>query len=305
MRKISNEDGYTIMEILIVIAILGVIVMPFFKIILDAVAIGNASQQSVDYSYLAQDIFEKIKADSILLSDDVKNLKDNKTATMTYGKSGVDFDIELKFTKRPYSADISSSGALDGGDIEDILNPIFINVKPETDGGFSIVKNNVELWSQAGVSGNNKFTIRVDKEDGKNSYSLSYLYPDGSSVKESATSYFDSNVNADSVQFKVIAPANNQNQLEFNFLNMTTGSDGRFLKVFEFDDTDSKVKIGTTFVYNGKNVTTSSVYIYSGLSQVTNLATEKINWYEVEVIFKKDGKLLDRYISTVRKDISK
>jgi len=61
INKIKNQQGFTLVEVLLALAVLSIIIIPFTEIFITSTAVDNASKRNIKATYLAQKYMEMAK----------------------------------------------------------------------------------------------------------------------------------------------------------------------------------------------------------------------------------------------------
>jgi len=287
---LKNEKGMTLLELLIAVAILALVVGPYFSQFVTSVEIGERSERVVRAEFVAQAVLEEEKQRIKILDDGKPKERDGFQVVVSYEN---------------HSGDINTSdGSLEfyDGAVEPDYTLVPVVKSSSTDVQFRPLSK-ASYTTASGIDRGGLLTIYLESTPVDNQYEMYYQIGVGNKTK-----LYDSMTITDGevVNLKFQAPQDtsaedvlpNTNLMSINLINNTEGKKERLLQLHEFDDDYRNFNFSTDNSSSGE--VTLFLKLTSDVAANVNVR-QGYYWVHIEV-FDSAKELMAELHSAVRKE---
>lgn len=281
---IKDQKGFTLLELLIAVAILALVMSPFFSQFVKSTEIGERSERIVRAEYIAQKAIEEEKR-LVSLPDSGNTrsfVEDNFTVVLTYSDKTSDVNTsneQLKLFIDDTSPDL-------------VIKPTISLSKVSLD----FYKNAALISSINDMPYGDKLSLYLDSNASVSSYSLNFDIEGGESG--SITNLTKLDTEDVILRFEGVESGVNGTLLNVILVNRTDGTDERKMKLFEVDDLENNFNFITGIGSSG-DVETTLKLISNPSTQIDN----NLDYYWVQVqVIDSSGEVMAELYSSVRKE---
>lgn len=268
-----NKKGYTIIEVLLTIAVVGILMVPVMQFFTNSIEIGQKSRRQVKAAYIAQDYLEMAK----VKAQQGKTLDETALVDTTVNETEGIYDISITYMED--NGTLKSSDEIKFGDSSVDDSDLTINVSKD---GIK-VENEFEKKSD-----NRKYTLKISGtgED----YQLQFTYLIGEEIL--LIPFID--VKKDNVDDPITAKAYVVAAgLDDTYLTINNECDRPF-NIYIYDDENNNFNVDAE-----NNFGNSDVNIISNLNSDEQDSINLNNIYRIKVDVSIDGKVLETLESFV------
>jgi len=282
----KNNKGFTLVELLIAVAILAAVIGPYFTQFVTSTKIGERSERIVRAEFIAQRILEEEKRSSLKpeLGNSRTIEEDGFDIVITY------FDESNNVNNPSNSLDLYSNDVTTRYVIRPDIQDTNLNVDINIDGGATLLP-----ISSLGFGSELKLELKSTSVT--NQYILSYSENGGPSVTLDTFSL----MSQEDASFRFNGQTNGTTDTLLNFVisNKTFGTDDeRKIVVYEFDDTKRN------FNFKTDTSSTGDVELYLKLSSAeTSSTTNDLDYYWIQIdVQDSTGTTVTELYSAIRKE---
>lgn len=112
----KNENGLTLIELVVTVAVLSIVILPFFGIFTNAAKLDERSKNDMTANYLAQQLAEEARNEPFALSGDMSWTRKEEGTAYIFTKSDLDgafSKFSAQVTYEPLSLSVSPNGLQD------------------------------------------------------------------------------------------------------------------------------------------------------------------------------------------------
>ncbi len=285
---LKNQKGVTLLEVLIAVAILAMIIGPYFSKFIQATEIGERSERVVRAEFVAQDYLEREKrlpnipvaGNKNIINDIDSNMRVEITYSDQTGQvEGTAGDIQVYSENTTKDLVITPTNV--GGDVE-------LSITNSSD---------VVLVSSISVPDSEVINIILSETTTNDLYDVKYSVAGGSELDIGSVTKLAGEIvrfSLDSQKLLNEPPSS----ITFNIVNLTSGIGERNFQLYEYDDTFKVYDI----VIDGSS--TGSVELYLKLDSDPSVTLNNdLNYYWVKIeVFDETDELLAELYSSIRKE---
>ena len=156
MKKLLNKRGFTIVEIIVTLAVLGIVIGPLMAMFITSQKINNEGSKEYKSIQLSQQYMEEIKG-----MEKIDELSNYNTSHYNYSKNGDgSYDIEsLLATESPYVVKIEIKPVNNGIVVNDDSTVYGESIKITND---SVIRNSVKVYDI--INNNVDMSVTANKE---------------------------------------------------------------------------------------------------------------------------------------------
>jgi prepilin-type N-terminal cleavage/methylation domain-containing protein len=276
-----NKKGYTLVELIITLAVIGIMVVPIFNTFLQSNRINVMSKREIAGAYVAQNVMEELKTmTASQLTDRVNADASDAIRLFTRDSGRTTFTVQVEVT--------------------DVTNTLGINLDSTVVVQPNIPNADVTVTlPSAGNNGLIDFTNPLATDITFNDLSTNLLFmvsDSGSSVAFDYSSFsedFDV-LTAGDIQLNIVGPTSGT-LLDWQIDLINLSSD--VLNVTIVNDIDNHVGVGVSDVQSSTN----DIWISNTLPSVNGDVRAAKSWYQVVVQVVHDGIVYEVLESTIGK----
>ncbi len=271
-----NQKGFSLIEVVLSLAIISIIVVPFIQIFINSTYTNNLSKREIQASFLAQKYMEEAKAELNYFSlVDMEDVSERANGTMFKENNEQDFKIVTEYNDVTNTINKGNSSISDGSIIiKDSDFDIYTSIDEGEFTSFKLDHTEIPVIDSNTVS--LKLSTDSDNEKQINMFLEAY------------STFINTYKYEDKIVFMVSVDGKGNTDAKFSIYNKT----GRKLILYEFDDNNNNL----TF-----NVEEGEAEIVKNLSSNTSseiLNNQKLYKVTVTVYFK--DKEYERIVSQIR-----
>lgn len=281
-----NQKGFSLIEVVLSLAIISIIVVPFMQIFITSTSTNNLSKREIQATFLAQKYMEEakanIKTDDLLNTDEFTYIPDGEYYLKE--ESNMDFNIRLEYRNQLFP---KSGAEIVDGDITLYEADLNIYFQPSS----STTEMNIPGYSKNYYNENKIFEFILTPKDDD---SIDFYIKDTSEFPDSSIVFNINDFNDPTGESIVIQSNVSENENEIHSIGfLIKNNTDRTLHFYKTDDPYNKLKI---------SVETGEVVIISNLNSDPDSSTLNLeDLYEVTIIVSHEGKVYEKIVSQIRK----
>ncbi len=283
MRNIKNNKGYTLVEILLAIALMSIILIPMMQYFIKTAEIEGKTRRELKATYIAQKYLEDYKDYKPTVDDTLIGPMDDE---------GYQVYVEIKNVTGSgvNEVDFKSSTTQNFGDtVTAPADPAF------TIRAYKDTRNSIELVDSVGFYDSNNTNsadddFRIELEKDSSIYKVRVYRKSGPNynlLSETNKTFTDATIDIN-VQVDATNPTDH---LILNFVNKT---DKKF-NIYEIDDTSGVISLNDQNSFSGEDIT-----IYRNILTTSGGTTNSDQLYRMVVRVERDGDLIERIETLIR-----
>lgn len=283
----KNNKGYTLVELIITLAVVSIMIVPIFNTFFESYKINLISKREISGAYVAQNVMEELKVstkaelEALALAD-----ISDASRTFTSNSARTDFNVTVTVTDVTASLGVSlESPVISQENIPDA--DITMNI-PFQNGTGLIVFKDFSTTDISVASTDTDLLIRLDDAVNR-TFELSNI---------TTTRNFSPTDNA-SVYLNIIGPDSttlNQTRLTWN-VEVVNNSSVSDLRIKRIDDPLNLINV----IVSGSELSDSDVYISNSMPPVIGEVPAAKSWFNVVVEVEYDGITYEVLESTIGK----